>query len=243
MSLGKSFVRTFFTVGALLSATQLRANLLFNGSFESIGGATGSFTLNNTGTLANWTATPTGNKIEDCLVFHGLNTSVCGTVFGGTRQFWVNPGPSPDGGNYVGIDSDANFATPMTQSVSGLTIGRKYVLSFWQASAQFTNQTGATTEQWQVTFGTGAANVQKSVLMNTPSQGSVTWNFQKLFFTATGTTQTISFLALGGPSGLPPFALIDGVDLEAVPEPAALALMAFGLASFPVIRKLRKKRA
>ncbi len=88
-------------------------------------------------------------------------------------------------------------------------MGKQYVLTFYQASAQFTNETGATTEQFQVTFGTGAANTQTSTLMNTPSQGSIGWNLQTMVFKATSATQTLSFLAEGGPAGLPPFALLD----------------------------------
>ena len=147
-----------YCTAALFFTSQLaHATLSFtNGSFENVNGATQSFSINNTGTLPGWSASPTGNQIEDCLDYHANNANVCGTVFGGTRQFWVNPGPSPDGGNFVAIDSDAGFATPLTQVVTGLIVGKQYILTFYQASAQFTNKTGATTEQFQVTFGTAA---------------------------------------------------------------------------------------
>jgi hypothetical protein len=238
-------VQFILCAAALLATAQLaHATLSFtNGSFENINGATGSFTIDNTGTLAGWHASPTGNQIEDCLDYHGNNTSVCGTVFNGTRQFWVNPGPSPDGGNFVAIDADSDFATPLTQSVSGLIVGQKYVLTFYQASAQFTNETGKTTEQFQVTFGSGAANQQTSTLMKTPSKGSIGWALQTMTFTATNTTQTLSFLAEGGPAGLPPFALLDGVNLRAqTPEPVAFGMVGVGLVGISLIAKRVNKR-
>ncbi len=58
-----------YCTAALFFTSQLaHATLSFtNGSFENINGATGSFTISNTGTLTGWAATPSGNKIEDCL--------------------------------------------------------------------------------------------------------------------------------------------------------------------------------
>ncbi|UAJ11857.1 PEPxxWA-CTERM sorting domain-containing protein [Polymorphobacter megasporae] len=47
-------------------------------------------------------------------------------------------------------------------------------------------------------------------------------------FTATGTTEVLSFLALGTPEGKPPFSLLDGVS-GTVPEPATWAMMIGGL--------------
>ncbi len=235
---------SYCTAALFITSQFAHATLSFtNGSFENVNGATQSFSINNTGTLAGWTASPTGNQIEDCLDYHANNANVCGTVFGGTRQFWVNPGPSPDGGNFVAIDSDAGFATPLTQSVSGLIVGKTYALTFYQASAQFTNKTGATTEQFQVTFGTGTGSTQTSTLMNTPSEGSVGWSLQTMVFKATSATQTLSFLAEGGPAGLPPFALLDGVNLVQTPEPAVFAMVGVGLVGISLIAKRIKKRA
>ena len=80
--------------------------------------------------------------------------------------------------------------------------------------------------------------------MNTPSQGSVGWNLQTMVFKATSATQTLSFLAEGGPAGLPPFALLDGVNLTMAPEPVAFAMVGFGLVGISLIaRRANKKKA
>ena len=48
-------------------------------------------------------------------------------------------------------------------------------------------------------------------------------------FTANSSTELLSFLAVGTPAAnLPPFALLDGVSLTAVPEPSTWALMLVG---------------
>jgi hypothetical protein len=48
-------------------------------------------------------------------------------------------------------------------------------------------------------------------------------------FTPTSTSETLSFLAIGTPGGVPPLALLDGVSLSDIPEPASWALLVSGL--------------
>ena len=103
----------------LILASPARATLTFvNGSFEDVGSATSSFSINQPTVLPNWTASPSGNKILDCLVFSTDTTNLCGNAFGGGMSFWTNPGASPDGGNFVAIDGDPNFRTPLDQTVT-----------------------------------------------------------------------------------------------------------------------------
>ena len=47
-------------------------------------------------------------------------------------------------------------------------------------------------------------------------------------FTADAVNPVLTFLSVGTPDGLPPFALLDGVSLKAVPEPSAALLGALG---------------
>jgi hypothetical protein len=47
-------------------------------------------------------------------------------------------------------------------------------------------------------------------------------------FVASATSEVLWFFAVGSPSGQPPFALLDGVDVT-VPEPSAVALLIPGL--------------
>jgi len=216
--------------------------IILNGSFENVGTASASFSINNTTILPSWTAVGvTGNKILNCLVYAGATNNLCGTAFGGGLQFWVNPGPSPDGGNYVAIDGDQNFSVPFTQTVTGLTPGERYSISFYQAAAQQMGFDGATTERWSVSL--GASPVQLTTLMTNANHGAVGWMRQTLSFTAANATELLKFVAVGTPNGLPPFVLLDGVSIAvAVPEPASFALIGLGLLALPALRRLRKKQ-
>jgi len=62
------------------------------------------------------------------------------------------------------------------------------------------------------------------------TEGFSGWMQETMTFIPTSTSETLSFLAIGTPSGQPPFALLDGVSLSNVPEPASWALMMTGLA-------------
>ena len=110
-------------------------------------------------------------------------------------------GNAPGGGNAVAVDADVSYAQSLSQTVLGLTPGSVYSLSFFQAAGQQKGQSGATTEQWQVTLG---SDTQTSALMQNASQGNVGWNVQVLTFTATATSEVLKFLALGTPNGQPP---------------------------------------
>ena len=212
--------------------------LIQNGSFNTPGN-TLSFAINVDQTLPGWAATPVNASDHplDCLVTPGATTNLCGpTAFGGGFTFWVNPGPSPDGGNYVAIDGSNAYATPLTQTVAGLIVGNYYTLTFYQASGQQNGFSGNTTEQWQVTLG---SQIRTTPIMTTLSHGSVGWSFQSLDFKADATSEVLSFLAVGTPSGVPPFVMLDGVGLNAAtaPEPETWALVGLGLLAIPLIRK------
>lgn len=233
-----------FCVSALIMMTlevpTYAAPILLNGSFENVGTATASFSINNPTVLPNWAINPapTGNHILNCLIFSGATTNLCGPSGLG---FWVMPGPSPDGGNFVAIDGDQAWSSPLTQSLTGLIVGQTYAVSFYQASAQQNNRNGVTTEQWQVQLGSGPAKM--STLMNTPNHGSVGWMSQSLIFTAGAASQILSFIAVGTPNGLPPFVLLDGVSVTATPEPGTYALMGVGWLSIGLARRFLKKRS
>lgn len=241
------FSRSLPAVGLLAALSSFGGTLITNGSFETtsnVTSAVASFSINLDGTLNGWTlsGTPSGNLILNCLVASGATTSLCGShAFGGGMSFWVNPGASPDGGNYVGIDGDSNFRLALQQTIGGLTVGQNYTLTFWQAAAQQNGFTGATTEQWQVTFG---SQTQTSALMNDANHGAVGWNQVTMNFTASSTSQTLSFLALGTPNGQPPFVLLDGVTLNqtTTPEPATFGFIGLGLVTIPLARKALNRK-
>jgi hypothetical protein len=64
-----------------------------------------------------------------------------------------------------------------------------------------------------------------------------------LTFTATAASEALTFIAVGTPSGEPPFVLLDGVGFTAVPEPATFALLGIGLVGIGAVGRRLKKRS
>lgn len=150
---------------------------------------------------------------------------------------------SPDGGNFVAIDGDSTYGKPISQTINGLVIGTSYTLSFYQAAAQ---QKGSgngnpTTERWSVTLGSSPA--QLSTQMTNPDKGFTAWSQQTMTFTATQTSELLTFAAAGTPSGVPPISLLDGVSLSAnAPEPQTYGLVGLALVMFPALHRLRRRK-
>ncbi len=211
---------------------------ILNGGFETntLGGTSAQMTTTN---VANWTINPTPGYT---FVYSPSATNVSKTQAdspGGLGQYGAVSLYGPANGNNNGlttcspaaacggtfIATDGAFQlAKVQQTVSGLSIGTDYLLTFYQAAAQQTGFTGATTDQWSVTFGNSPATL--SSLMSIGTAGFAAWNRVTMTFRATGTSQLLSFNAIGTPSSSqPPFALLDGVSLFAVPEPATWALM------------------
>jgi hypothetical protein len=244
--LRKRSIRCFAALALLVIVTPARANLVVNGSFESTTLAASGQVHFNTGDVTGWTATTNASVPLGFLYFSGHAKDALTDQFG-TNDFQLAQAPtypasSPDGGNFLALDAAPTYQGSFFQSISGLKVGWTYVLSFYQAAGQ---QNGATynkptTEQWNVTF--GGQNLV-STLMNNPKQSFTAWNTQTMRFTASATTQVLTFLSQGGPDGLPPFVFLDGVDLEeTTPEPSTLLYAGIGLACLIAARRLRNKR-
>jgi hypothetical protein len=184
--------------------------------------------------IAPGTADTTGShdvRFNDTFLLWGTND-------GGLNAI---PASSPNGGNYVALDADSTYSgTGISQQLGGLVVGQKYAVSFYWAATQQHGFDGATTESVKVGFGTNTP--QTTATYNLASHAFSGWMSQTFVFTAKTTTDTLSFLAVGGPNGLPPFSLLDGVTVTQLPEPAALPLVGLGLAAIPVVRKLRERR-
>ena len=213
-------------------------NLVVNGGFEATTNGKGQLGFNTNAT--GWTNvngytflyTP-GTVDSSGALGESGNVSMWGTHNGGLNAF-TN---SPTGGNFIAFDS-AYKVTPLQQTIVGLVVGQKYELGFdWGAAQQF-GFTGATTDQWQVSLGN---ETHSTAVINNVSHGFSGWMHQTFSFTATGASEVLSFLAIGTPAGVPPFALLDGVTLAAaVPEPSTWALMLGGVAVIGFIARRRR---
>ncbi len=232
-------------------ATAAPLNLVTDGTFQatSLSSPGGYICQVQSGTtctsnLTYWSGTcgPYGGcspgNTPSSLLFAGP-TDVDFTAFNGNRGLASSLVNAPNGGNVVAIDGDPNFTSSISQTITGLKVGDSYVLSFQQAAAQQNYSSGATTEQWQVTFGT---KTDTSTLMHNASQSVVGWNGQSMFFIATSTSEVLSFLALGTPTAEPPVVLLADVALTEIPEPTDFALLATGAAALIMLRRRRAAR-
>lgn len=157
---------------------------------------------------------------------------------GGSSPFDF-PDSSPAGGNFIALDGGfAPNTLPLYQTVGGLSVGQQYELSFYWAAAQQKGFDGATTERMQVTFG---GETRTTSTYNLPSHDFSGWMSQTFTFTASAASQSLSFLARGSPQGLPPFALLDGVSMTAVPEASSTMMILLGVSGFSFTRRRRKE--
>lgn len=235
-----------------VSVPAAAANLVQNGDFE-INGGVGQ--PGYTTTLANWTLGPTVDgaphpfgfvvdaNADDTgwpSVFSPPNIKVWGPGTGVNNGFTG----SNNGGKFFGGDGDY-AAAPLQQTINGLVVGQQYELKFEWAGAQFTDATGNYTIGFNVNFGGDSASTGTQ---SVASQGFLPWRNFTTTFTASSASQVLSFLAVGGPSGLPPFGLLDGVSLTQlvppgpgpIPEPATWAMLIMG---FGLVGAMARRRA
>jgi PEP-CTERM motif len=248
----------------LASGGAQAANLVNNGSFTmttlpspgnlnppGASGAEIDSIYNYGGDLTGWSSTGT-NAFN--ILFFG-NVTNASTVDPDTR--FTNNGDaqhlnsnfnslSPDGGNFMAMDGDGSATGPLDQTITNLTIGKTYTLSFDWAGGELADRTGYDTIMLTGSFGGDAFGT--STYHNTASAsdpGSFSgWMNATFTFKADATSEVLSFLAVGTPAGgnVPPFALLDGVSLTAVPEPSTWAMMFVGFAGLGYAA-LRRRRA
>ena len=221
---------------ALACPAMAQTNFITNGNF-AVTGTTTSFqfgTYNSytpPATLAGWASTGYN------FVFLPGSTAADDTYGTANVSLYTSP-TSPLGGDFMAADSDYG-TEPVTQTISGMTVGATYAISFAWAGAQQTGFTGATVDTWTVSLGSQSYTTPQ---VNVVSGGFSGWMNQSYDFTATSSSETLSFLAAGSPA-VPPFALLANVTMFAVPEPGGIAIMVTGLGGLIGLARRRRSPA
>lgn len=222
-----NFLKSSLALSALaltiVSTAAHADNLVTNGSFETIttSGSAEFNTTYNPNAVTGWTSTGYN------FVFTSPGATTAGA--GNSISLWdpSNFTASPDGGNFIALDG-AYQVGAVSQTINNLVAGEATTVSFYFAGAQQSGFTGTTTEQLIVSLGDQSFSTQ---VLTDASHGFTGWYAESFTFIPTSSTETLSFLANGTPSGEPPMSLLDGVSVtqSQVPEPSSLLLLATGL--------------
>lgn len=244
-TLGLAVVAAFLSLWGS-SAQAVGPNLVQNPSFEIHTGTQfqgAGFFGNQLGQMAanfpSWTVTPTTQSIAVV----GDNNVVTG------GNAWVElagwPSAMTTSGDIFFI-ADGDFTNGVdaliSQVISGLSIGSAYELSFdWGAGVCKVvppcNTPPPFNSGWDITFGSHTDSVNSGPV---PFQSFSGWKTYSNIFTATATSQTLSFLSKGGPSGVPPLSLLDNVSLTMADAPGPLGILGVATA-FGYSRRLRRR--
>ncbi len=237
----KTILTAAVTLG-VAGASQATTNLVQNGGFEQTTRTDGSYGIGSlypSNNATGWTTTGYNFVFQP-----NTADSVGADGEYGNMKLWgpangANNGltSSPAGGNFLAADG-AYQTEAITQAISGLTVGKQYEVSFYWAGAQQYGYNGETTENWTVSLGNQSFTTPT---VTNSDHGFTGWQQASYIFTADNTTETLSFLAHGTPNGEPPFSLLDGVSMGAVPEPASWAMMIVGFGAIGGAMRYRKR--
>jgi hypothetical protein len=225
------------TAAMSLAASAGATDLVQNGNFAS---NDGNGQIGVSTSVANWSV-PTGGYAF--LFAPGTaDTSGANGQYGflslwgpGNGSANGMPATSPYGGYVVALDGDFQNE-PLQQTINGLTVGKTYALTFYDAFGQQSGFYGPTIQDLAVSLG---GETLTTPAVDVASQGFSGWNKQTFDFTATNSSEVLSFLAYGN-QPVPPFALVSGVSLSAaVPEPADWALLLIGVGGVGAMARRR----
>jgi hypothetical protein len=228
------------------------ADLVTNGGFET---NTGNGEVDFNTTVSNWTVP--GGTFQKYTFVWNAGVGVSGTTADttgalgsdGIVRLW-GPGSgsangltlSPNGGAFIGADG-AFQDEPIQQTITGLVAGARYAVTFDWAAAQQVGFDGLTSSGWDVSLG---SQTQDTSLLPIGNHGFSGWTTTTLDFVATGSSETLAFLATAnGGAAEPPFSLLDGVSLNSVPEPSTWAMMLLGFIGlgYAALRRSSKDRS
>lgn len=242
----KSILLSIFALTAL-STNLAQASLITNGGFESASnGGNKQLDANNKDkrddrALVDGWLSSNGNDGGYNFVLDSkiANTKESAIWLKGDKNGFM---ASPDGGNFFASDP-MYYPGTFSQTVSGLKVGASYTLTFYYALAQQTGFKGDNSgDYWRVGFGNDYQNTSALSIVDSGFSG---WKTATMTFIASSVSESLSFLAKGGPDGAPPFMLLDGVSLNAtnaVPEPTTGSIILGGLAVMAFVARRRHAR-
>jgi choice-of-anchor C domain-containing protein len=212
-STGKIAIRSAFAAGffAIVSVAPANAASIINGSFEQ-GVAPGSFTNLNAGSpnITGW------------------------SIDAGSVDYIGSYWQAADGSR--SIDLNGLTAGTISQTITGLTIGQAYNVSFELAGNPDGNPTVKTLDAIVASVG----NFSFSFDASGSTHSNMGWAIYSFIFTASATDLLLSF-ASTIPGAYGP--ALDNVSITETPLPGALPLFAGGLGGMAFLARRRKKKA
>lgn len=132
------------------------------------------------------------------------------------------------------VNVGGDYTAPTYISASGDTYGGNLTTGGFTGGTTHTSPTMSLVSQ-------GNAGTQTVTSGSAQANG---WQQDSFAFTATATTQRLSFLAHGTPAGKPPFALLAAVSANKIPEPDTYVgtLLGLGIVGTIVKFRLAKKK-
>ena len=198
---------------AALSATASAANLLVDGSFESIAQAAG--TWNTYTSVPGWTVT----KADGSATSTGLEVrnNVAGTA--------------EDGSNFIELDGYENDA--IKQSFATV-VGHEYEVSFW-----FADRAGVAASSLGFLANVSSGASSSGTAFGAIGDNGSAWHLITLDFVAGSTTSIFSIKGTGTSDSLG--TSFDNFSVIAVPEPGTMGLFAAGLAIVGLSARRRRQ--
>lgn len=190
-------------------AASASAATIINGSFEDHTAFSTAFT-----TLATGSSSLTGWTIDSGSV----------DLIG---SYWE----ASDGVNSV--DTSGNAPGKLSTTITDLIIGSRYLLSFDIAA----NPDGAPETKNLLVDVAGTMNTVAANRSNSTRPSPMNWRTVTLGFTATNTSEVLSF-ASGSRTAFGP--ALDNVRIAAVPLPATLPLALIGFGALGMLRRRKK---